>query len=142
MTQQPTYSAHQHSHAHPHRSTPPTPKEEDLHDTGQNNSIFSYGKMLVLFVAWFVIMGILTSQPEKVISQKQIAVPINRPRSYVLPKLPTGPKLEIQLTGPFLSEKYNNVTPYYLTLYLQILTSNLDIELIEIDNKDYIQVSE
>lgn len=44
----------------------------------------------------------LASTPEKVLDQKQIAVPIAEPRVYNFPKLPSGTRINATLSGAFL----------------------------------------
>ncbi|XP_058453934.1 P protein-like isoform X2 [Malaya genurostris] len=108
-----------------------TPKHEDFSDTGQNqmdedHPIRKYSKIICLFITWMVIMCFLALKDEKIIAEKHLSIPVGKPRSYILPKLPLSTRVKLSFEGTFLGEQFSNITENYLTIYLQSLTSDLD----------------
>ena len=109
-------------------NTPPA-KHDEIHEIEQPEyqpSGKKYAKIFGLFIAWLLTTSILTFKPEKHIQTKQLSIPINTPKTYILPHLPLNSKIKLGLEGSFLNDKFTNITENYLTVRLQSLTSNLD----------------
>ncbi|XP_053694022.1 P protein-like [Sabethes cyaneus] len=107
------------------------PKHEDFNDTGQthmdeDHPFRKYSKIICLFIAWMIIMAFMVVKDEKFISEKHLSIPAGRTKSYILPELPQSSRVILAFEGTFSGEQYTNLTEYYLTIYLQSLTSNLD----------------
>ncbi|XP_052864843.1 P protein-like [Anopheles cruzii] len=113
------------------------PKHDDINDTGQNGHLDEdhpfrkYSKIICLFITWLLIMAFLVVKDEKLIEQKHLSVSPGKTRAYILPHLPQSSRVKVTLEGTFLNEPYSNITEYYLTAYLQMLTSTLEANLSE-----------
>lgn len=89
---------HQVSSGH-HQDTPP--KDEHHEENGDQNPFHRFGKIGCLVCVWILMVGFLTSTPEKTLEVRQIAVPIAESRIYNFPELPTGTRINATFAGAF-----------------------------------------
>jgi hypothetical protein len=115
---------------HTFQGTSTPPKHDEIHEIEppeyQQPPGQKYAKIFGLFLAWLLCTSILTYKPEKHVHSKQLSVPIDKAKMYILPHLPLNSKIKLTLEGAFLNEKFTNITENYLTVNLQSLSSTLD----------------
>lgn len=100
--------------------------EENDHITGghkEPNKWYHRIKIGALLAVWILFTILLMSNGEKVLQHRQMSVPANGTRSYILPETPLSPRIGVYLKGAFHVEhgrKANNS----LHVYVQLLTLN------------------
>lgn len=122
----------------PHQESSP-PKDDDHHlDTETRaegtNPFQKFGKTICLVFVWIMMVGFLTSTPEKHLNIRQLAVPISGAKIYDFPIKPTGSRINATFTGAFLPspaqvefnpKSYRKLRPVeakenYLRIYLRM----------------------
>lgn len=78
-------------------------------------------KIGILLVAWGLFTGFLMTTTEKVIDEKQLSIPINRGKEYILPAIPEKLQIGISIKGAFLEDPITNSTIYFLSVYVQVI---------------------
>lgn len=73
------------------------------------NPFHEFGKVGFLVFIWFLMIAFLTSSPEKKIEKRQLVIPVDEPKVFTFPKLPTGTLVNVTIQAPFLPEpkEYN-----------------------------------
>lgn len=78
-------------------------------------------KIGALLAVWIFFTILLMSNSEKVLQYRQMSVPVNATRSYILPETPVSSRIGIYLKGAFNVDLNRNATNY-LHVYVQLLT--------------------
>lgn len=88
----------------------------------QNKYVKTF-KIIILLVAWVMFTAFLMTHEEKELEYRQLAVPQNGTKQFILYEPPLNSRLAINLEGAFLSEHAGN-TSSRLFVRLKILTVN------------------
>lgn len=82
-------------------------------------------KIIILLLAWVLFTGFLMTHEEKELEYRQLAVPQNGSKQFIVFQPPLYPRLAVDLEGAFLSEHSGNTTNrMFVRLKLLTFTQN------------------
>jgi Na+/H+ antiporter NhaD/arsenite permease-like protein len=85
------------------------------------NKYVKFVKMAVLLAIWVMFTIFLMSKNEKVLTYKQLAIPIEKSKTYVLEGAPIDPRIGINIQGAFLSDHSPTNDSNFLEVFLQLV---------------------
>ncbi|KAL5281356.1 OCA2 family protein [Megaselia abdita] len=93
--------------------------ENDATQDNKTTKIFHYVKIGILLCVWGLFTGFLMTTNEKVIDRKQIAIPAQMPKDFIIDDVPKENRIGIIMKGSFASS--TEQTDNYLYVYVQLL---------------------
>ncbi|KAG4073033.1 hypothetical protein HA402_009452 [Bradysia odoriphaga] len=107
--------------------------EENDHIAGHKepNKWYHRIKIGALLAVWLTFTILLMSNGEKVLQYRQMSVPVNGTKNYILPETPLSSRIGIYLKGAFHVDHDRNATNF-LHVYVQLLTLNTQTNATEI----------
>uniref|UniRef100_A0A336LQF6 CSON000900 protein n=1 Tax=Culicoides sonorensis TaxID=179676 RepID=A0A336LQF6_CULSO len=85
------------------------------------HKLFGLIKMCILLAVWCLFTLFLMKNNEKELSYRQMSIPSEEDKGYIIPEKIPDPRLGIVLQGAFLGEHYHNLTDNYVFVYVQLV---------------------